>query len=135
MKRPSKLNRKQLALRLFAVVVVVNAILLFCFVPSNDETLKSTLPEGMIELKITATLFTSFEPSKRVLLTQDGGHVIGPVVLLEQQENSLTVAIPSLLYRQHHLRLGQESWAALPFLDGMQSPPTKKNGIHYEIAY
>ena len=135
MKRPSKRNRKQLALRLFAVVVAINAILLICFVPSVDESIKSTLPEGMIELKVTATLFTSFEPNKRVLLTQDEGHIIGPVVLLEQQESSLTVAIPAVLYRQHHLRLGQESWAALPFLDGMQSPHTKKNGINYEIAY
>lgn len=135
MKRPSKLNRKQLALRLFGIAVAVNGILLYCYMPSEKkDNTKANLAEGMIELKISSTLFTSFENNKQILLTQGSGQSIGPVMLLAQDENSITIAISGDLYRQHHLRLGQENWAALPYLSGMQTKP-HKNGINYEIAY
>lgn len=135
MKRSSKLNRKQLALRLFGIAIAVNGLLLLLFWPSSENiNSKVELTEGMIELKISSTLFTSFENNKQVLLTQSSGQSIGPVLLLAQDENSITIAISGDLYRQHHLRLGQENWAALPYLDGMQTRHYK-NGIHYEIAY
>lgn len=134
MKPSSKLNRKQLALRLFGGAVILNGLLLFCFLPAESkQATQKSLPEGYIELKISASLFTTFEAHKKVLLSQ-GPIQVGPVLLLDHNDEKITVALSSELYRQNHKKLSQEAWAALPYLDGMQ-PVNLKRGINYEIAY
>jgi len=134
MKINSKLSRKQLALRLFAAALVINIVLLMLFVPSPpDEIVEVPLPADMVELKVKATLFTSFLERKEILLVSEG-QPVGPVILLKQEDDeSLTIALKQELYRQHHQRLAQDTWSALPYLDGLLK--TKLPGVNYEIAY
>ena len=134
MKLNSKLNRKQLALRLFAVAVVINGGLLFIFLPTSAATpTEEALPANMVELKVRGTLFTTFINRRTVMLTQGEGRPVGPVLLIRQDEDGLIVALSSELYRQHHQRLAQDNWAALPYIDGLLK--TKSLGANYEIAY
>lgn len=137
MKLPSKLTRRQLALRLFGLAVVINGLLLMLFLPSTPTQANvQALPPEMVELTIRGTLLTPFAERKSLLLSAQVGRPIGPVLLLRQEEENLIVALDQNLYRQHHLRLSQESWAGLPYLDGLlnQKGP-RAVGVTYEIAY
>lgn len=134
MNAKSKLTRRQLALRLFAAAVVVNGCILLLFFPATPEAAQRTeLPANMVQLKIKATLSTPFEERKAVVLSQEGGQSLGPVMLMAQEEDTLTVAVTSTLYRRYHQRLGLEHWIALPYLEDLLRP--LPSGVRYEIAY
>jgi len=131
----SNLTRKQLALRLFALLLLVNGALLLSFVPTSDGKKTTGLPSHTLAVKVKASLYSIFHEGGQFILTQGKSLAIGPVILLRQEEDGLIVGISETLYRQHHLRLTEENWAALPYLAGMLNHPVRSSGVSYEIAY
>lgn len=129
----TKLNRRQLALRIFGVIMLVNSGLWLCFAPEASEK-PTELAADLVELKIRATLHTTYALHKQVMLTRGGFSSLGPVTLLEQQNDLLVVALPRDLYRQYHRELTQAEWSALPYLDGLKTAVIMK-GTSYEITY
>jgi hypothetical protein len=130
----SKLTRRALALRLFAGAVVVNALLLLVFWPATSPAEPPRVPIAGIEMKIRAALHTEFVVGKKVLLTHAPGLAVGAVQLLRLEDDSVVIALPENIYRQHHRSLIQEQWALIPYIDGIESRPRSK-GTNYEIAY
>lgn len=130
----SKLTRRALALRLFAGAVLVNALLLLIFWPAPTPAESPRAPSLGIEMKIRAALHTEFFVGKKVLLTNASGLPIGAVQLLRLEDDSVVIALPEKIYRQHHRSLIHEQWALIPYIDGIESRPRSK-GVNYEIAY
>lgn len=132
----SKLTRRQLAMRLLAVLALVNGFVLLMMSPSSAE--KPTVisaPKGSVELRIKAGLYTSADPGVTILLGHPEGKMVGPVTLLRQEDETLVVAIPTSLYRLHHAQLAMDNWAALPYVEGIGAKPAPSRGGQYEISY
>ena len=130
----SKLTRRALALRLFAVAALINALLLLIFWPAPTPAEIPRPQVTGIEMKIRAALHTEFVVGKKVLLTHAHGQPVGAVQLLRIEEDSVVVALSEEIYRQHHRSLIDEQWALIPYIDGIESRPRPK-GTNYEIAY
>ena len=130
----SKLTRRALALRLFSGAVLVNALLLMIFWPGPSPAEISRPQVAGIEMKIRAALHTEFVVGKKVLLTHAPGLPVGAVQLLRLEDDSVVIALPEKIYRQHHRSLIHEQWALIPYIDGIESRPRPK-GTNYEIAY
>ena len=134
----SKLTRRTLALRLFAVVASINLILFFIFWPPTEvsaQAPKISLPQHHIELRLRATLHTSFETHKKAWLMSAKGKLIGPIVMLTQNEDGVSVLIAATDYQHSHEQLIHGEWALIPYIANLKPRSEKYSGVSYEIAY
>ena len=131
----SKITRRALALRLFALVALINLLMLIFVWPTNAPVVTAAPPPPLhVEMKLKGVLHTPFAEGKRVLLIPPTGISIGEGLLKRQEEDGLVLWLPEQIYRKHHRSLVQHEWALLPHVEGL-TRPLSYTGENYEIAY
>ncbi len=131
----SKLTRRALALRLFAIALFVNGLLLLVFWPSPAKTApERDVPADLVEVQIRGILATSFLAGKKIILMTDQGQQLGPVYLAENGDHGAIVHAPRALYATHYKQLITREWVMMPFdEDLMLLKPVQED--KYEIRY
>lgn len=128
-------NRKTLALKLFALAVVVNGFLLLLVWPASAEGERApTRPADHVEVQIKGQLNLSFRENAAVMLLRPTGTPLGPALLLSMSETGVTILIPEKIYQQHFRALIHEEWALIPVIQGLGAQSSQPKAS-YEIAY
>lgn len=128
-------NRRLLALKLFAVTVLVNALILMLVWPASAEGEQRRAPlADHVEVQIRAQLNLPFEADAAVMLLRSAGAPLGPARLLAVGDQTVTLALPQKIYQQHYRALIHDEWALIPVIQGLEAPVPQPK-VSYEIAY
>lgn len=125
---------KQWWAKLAIAIVISNIFFFLLFSGSETEIVKSSIPDGWVEIQVRAELLTPFHSGKKVLLLHRLGRKKVEAMLEtspQEPEGRFTVLVKE---SEAESLLQHESWEIVPFLKTLSFAKVKM-GVGHEIRY
>lgn len=120
-----------------AVSLILSNIFFFILFSSDSEVKQVTtegIPQGWVEVQLTAELMTPFHMGKKVLLVHRNGRKKLEGVLQAPEADQLGKITVLVKETEAHALFQHESWEILPYLKHLTFASVKKDPSH-EIRY